>query len=218
LRGRVQVGDVFWFIRQLKCLGLPPSLDAYLTVERVSGDDVLTFTASDQSSWLPWRDATALLLSLQFGDGRLTVDKLPQQLQTTREIACAADVDRLTAFALQALARPRAFISYSWTDGRSWLPSVVRRLEALDYAAWFDLWSGPRRLSCGVEVAPDWRIRELLLEAIRQSDCFIELRSAAYGESCWVKTERAMAHSLDKPVMPLTTVDLDHFALPQAGR
>lgn len=213
LRNRVRQGDVLWFVRQLKRLHLPPSFDGFLTVEQTFDGVPLTFTAGTSSRWLPWRDATNELLSLHPGGKALRQDTMAQHLRSSREITCPEESERITAFARQTLTRPTAFISYSWRDGRSWLPLVVRRLEELSYTAWFDLWSGPRRIANGVEQAPEGQLREMLRQAIAQAICFIELHSPTYGESHWVQCERAMAYELDKPVLRLTLADLSRFSL-----
>lgn len=117
LRHVVSVGDVFWFVGNHPRLGrYELTLDGRIEVGCIGKcEKALLYRAGDGSAWLPWNDATALLLDCRASsDGAPAIDfacRAPQKLQTTRAIDRASGA-ALDCFAGEVLAKPSLFISY----------------------------------------------------------------------------------------------------------
>jgi hypothetical protein len=87
------------------------------------------------------------------------------------------------------------FVSYRRTD-RELVAAVIRRLEAAGASVWYD---------ANIEGGADWR--EVIVEALSNSDMLVIFFSEACNQSRQLKKELAVADSLELPVVPILIED-----------
>ncbi len=87
------------------------------------------------------------------------------------------------------------FISYRRTD-RELVAHIVRKLEARGASVWYD---------AEIEGGADWR--EIIVDALSNSDMLVIFFSEACNHSRQLKKELAVADNMEKPVIPILIED-----------
>lgn len=199
-------GAQLWLMR-IAGLGPPaPALDGRIVVDRIEPTPSgLRFWAAEGSAWYGWNDARSLLLDLRFEGGGDRLDAarpFGQQLRTTRRLT-PASAEAMARYAAGQAARPRLFISYRWRDSSAEIAAIAAAASAAGFSPWFDRWSGPRRLSDGLEavLAPD--VAQLLRTAIAASQAAVVIESPGYGGAGWTAFE---ADELTRRGVPLLRI------------
>jgi hypothetical protein len=209
---------VIWLISILR-FGrsyMPPSLDARIQVSKVYSRENISappyiqrllrtykyaFAADRRHSYyLPWRDASKLLLNLEFElsnspswHSNLLNKKwsvLPLHLQTPR-ILTEYSSSNLQRFAEATRLSPIAFISYRWREGTELAKETAMLLSELGVGVWWDRWSMPRSVVEGKTSINPKGIRKAIDMGCRNCKYGVAIKTKSYAseKSPWTKAE-----------------------------
>ncbi|MDX8501921.1 toll/interleukin-1 receptor domain-containing protein [Mesorhizobium sp. VK4C] len=203
---RINVGDSIWIAGRYPMLSdAAGSLIGRIDVaDKTMEGSVLRFAASPESYWLPWNDASRLMMSLAFNNKGMTraLDLnvgIAQQLQTTREIA-SPFCEVLETYASAVRHRPMIFVSYRWALSSDVMRFLLPALEAIGCSVWIDRWSGPRRFKEGRANQPKDTVKMLLSKAIGHCHAMFAIVDSDYHTGEWTSFEYTAASTIGVPI------------------